>query len=188
MRILSDRLAGVDYLKTNLQPEHVRNPHEVEASVASDERALRKAVQSLGIAPSDRILDVGCGKGAAMRVLLEFPFERVDGLEISPQMAAMAQRNLTKLTGAAGRWQVQVTDARNAESLGMYTHIYLFNPFPGTILTEFMSLITSQCEVPPTIIYANPVASDVLQVLGWTEVESFPTHAGTGIAVYRPSR
>src|SRR5215472_6172731 len=47
-------------------------------------------------APIERtvFLDVGAGKGRAMLVASEYPFLRVEGVELNPKLAGIARRNL----------------------------------------------------------------------------------------------
>jgi cyclopropane fatty-acyl-phospholipid synthase-like methyltransferase len=41
----------------------------------------------LKINSNDRILDIGCAKGSAIRCMLKFPFAAVDGVEISKELS-----------------------------------------------------------------------------------------------------
>jgi SAM-dependent methyltransferase len=56
---------------------------------ARDVERLRPVLA--GLAPTDRILDVGCGTGTLCRLLRD-RFPRIEGLDLSPAMLATAQR------------------------------------------------------------------------------------------------
>ena len=51
------------------------------------------------LAPIERtvFLDVGAGKGRAMLVASEYPFLRVEGVELNPKLADIARRNICPL-------------------------------------------------------------------------------------------
>jgi len=51
----------------------------------------------LNITSNDRILDIGCFKGGAMRCMTKFPFSKIDGIEISDILSNIATKNFEKL-------------------------------------------------------------------------------------------
>ena len=53
-------------------------------------RAQREALDALDLGPRDRLLDVGCGTGAAVRAAAEVA-ERAVGVDLSPKMLAEAR-------------------------------------------------------------------------------------------------
>ncbi len=62
-------------------------------------RQQREALEALELETGDRLLDVGCGTGAAVRAAAEF-VERAVGLDLSPNMLAEARKRATGLSGA----------------------------------------------------------------------------------------
>jgi len=118
---------------------------------------LESAVETLGITASDRIIDLGCGKGAAMIRLSKFPFARIDGLEHSPEWVRIARRNLSRL-GLTKRSTIYCSDAAEFTGLDGYNYVYLFNPFPLSILRSLLENLKSSLNNQPrklTIIYNN---------------------------------
>src|SRR5262245_3087871 len=65
-----------------------------EAHGNSGGPGLEIVLRSLNITPGDSILDIGSGKGGAMITFARWPFRRIDGIEICPDLIAIAQRNL----------------------------------------------------------------------------------------------
>jgi ubiquinone/menaquinone biosynthesis C-methylase UbiE len=65
--------------------------------LASFTRPLREvAVRHLGLEPGSRVLDVGCGTGASFPLLVQAvgPNGEVVGVEISPNLAAIANKRI----------------------------------------------------------------------------------------------
>ena len=69
-------------------------------SLALDRRWRRKVIADLDLPPRANVLDLACGTGDFTVVLLrQFPDARVTGVDITPEMLAIARQ---KLTGSAG--------------------------------------------------------------------------------------
>jgi ubiquinone/menaquinone biosynthesis C-methylase UbiE len=62
-------------------------------------RQQREALEALELKTGDRLLDVGCGTGAAVRAAAEV-VERAVGLDLSPNMLAEARKRATGLPNA----------------------------------------------------------------------------------------
>lgn len=110
----------------------------------SGNRSLKRVIASLGIATSDSIVDIGCGKGGAMITFAEFPFSAIDGIELSPEIARICEKNLSHK--GISNSKVIVGDAREFIDLDRYTHIYMFNPFPCPIMKKVMPNIEASIE------------------------------------------
>lgn len=118
---------------------------------------LESAVETLGITGSDSIIDLGCGKGAAIIRLSKFPFARIDGLEHSEDWVRIARKNLSRL-GLSRRSDIYCADAAKFCDLDGYSHVYLFNPFPLPVLRSVLENLRSSLINRPrtlTIIYNN---------------------------------
>jgi ubiquinone/menaquinone biosynthesis C-methylase UbiE len=61
-------------------------------------RRQREALEALELRAGDRLLDVGCGTGAAVRAAAEV-VERAVGVDLSPKMLAEARERAAGLTG-----------------------------------------------------------------------------------------
>src|SRR5271155_952484 len=89
---------------------------------------LEKILKKLSISQSDRVLDIGCGKGGAMLTLAKYPFERVDGLELSPRLVQIAQHNLGRMR--ISNAEIFSCDAAAFDGLDRDNYFYMYNPFP----------------------------------------------------------
>jgi SAM-dependent methyltransferase len=146
--------------------------------------ALTDALKNLSITASDSVLDIGCGKGGAMLTLARYPFSRVDGLELSPELVRIGSENLTRAGFRKGK--ILEGDAAEFRDLDGYTFFYLYNPFPEPVLALALNnIVDSQRRVPRkiTLIYMTPVGHSVVQGAGFREVQRIE-HAERPIAIY----
>jgi SAM-dependent methyltransferase len=111
-------------------------------------------------------VDLGSGKGKAVLLAARYRFRRAIGVEISPELTAIARQNLESyrgrlscplafITGNAERWEVPT------EPLVVYLH----NPFDATILERVVdSLTRSVCDHPRdvTLAYHAPFQRHVI--------------------------
>ncbi|KPK32837.1 MAG: hypothetical protein AMK70_10005 [Nitrospira bacterium SG8_35_1] len=59
--------------------------------------AFDKIMASFNITPHDAIVDFGCGKGGILISLSKYPFSRITGVEIAPELVEIAKTNIRKL-------------------------------------------------------------------------------------------
>lgn len=160
-----DDLRGLDFLR-NVEPETVGlDPSQSFHYSPTKKKWLRSVLRGMHITGADTIVDVGCGKGAAMRIMLDFPFSRVEGVELSVEMAAIARNNFKRLHYSEDRVAVHNADACDFDELDHFSHIYLYNPFPCSVCERFLQRVLTSLEHRPrrlTIIYNNPVCHDVV--------------------------
>lgn len=184
--ILIDRMRGLDFL-TVVQPEGVGlDSQKAFRSSPSGDKYLWRLLDDLNISSADAITDIGCGKGSAMRTMLDFPFARVDGVELSGEIAAIAQENFRKLK----KNQVHVfsCDATTYNDYDRYNCVYFYNPFPDEIMRRVVDRLIKNIENNDRelfIIYNNPRCHDVIISQGVFERRAiYPDQWGHGIAVY----
>jgi SAM-dependent methyltransferase len=145
---------------------------------------LESIVKTLGISRADCVIDVGCGKGGAMITLARY-FSRVDGLELSERLIPIARQNLRQ--AAASNTQVFHGDAAEFTDFDQYSHIYLSNPFPGTVMRRVLEHVLESLERRPrelTIIYWIPVDDALLAGMGFRKVREFAGRS-LPVAVYK---
>ena len=177
LRNRTDRLRGLDFLGVDagvaleafdfleaVGPEHYGfDPEVVYHSAPSGGRDLVNVFRGLKISPSARLLDIGCGRVSAIRAILKFPFERVDGLEVIPELASIAQKNFRLLNER--RTSIHVADATTFHGYGQYSHFYMFNPFPAEVMEQCLERILTARDAagtPTTLIYVNPLCDSTI--------------------------
>lgn len=86
----------------------------------------------------DVFIDFGAGKGRAVVLASTFPFKRVIGVELVPELAAMARENLRRASKRLRCQQVEIVtaDAPEYSLPDDTTIIHFFNPFEGEILSR----------------------------------------------------
>jgi SAM-dependent methyltransferase len=108
-------------------------------------------------------LDVGAGKGRAMLLASQFPFLRVEGVELNPPLAAIAQANISiwhndLQAEALSPLTLHHADATTHPLPIEPTLAFLFHPFELPILRRFLRHVeTSQAahSKPFDLLYAN---------------------------------
>jgi len=185
VQIIAERLQGLDFTRSVQSSEMGFDPAVVHRSTPSGNKWLVDVLRSLGITPNDSIIDIGCGEGSAMRVMLDFPFSRVDGIEISEPVANIARNNFQRLK--ASRCRVFCCDAANFAEFEQYNIFYLYNPFPASTWSQLLIQLTKlrKPEKEVIIIYNNPTCHNLLvNDGGFIKVAQYPDEWGNGIFVY----
>ena len=122
---------------------------------------LEKVLRALKITPQDAIVDFGSGKGGALITFAKYPFSKITGIELSPDLAAIAEKNLKKL--GLGNVNTIVCDATDFTDLDGYNYFYFFSPFPATIMRAVIKnicLSLARKSRRLVIIYFNPEYPD----------------------------
>lgn len=119
-------------------------------------------------------VDIGAGKGRAMLVASELPFHQVIGIELNPDMADIAQRNLDHWLAAhasdptAPRLapiRIYEQDALTFDFPHNPTLVFLFHPFEAPVLKLLLRRIETQFAKRPgtlDILYVNAECRDLL--------------------------
>jgi tRNA1(Val) A37 N6-methylase TrmN6 len=139
---------------------------------------LDSVLATLSINDLDAIVDFGCGKGGALITLAKYPFFRITGVEISPQLANIARNNLRKLH--ISNVEIAVCDATDFSELDDFSYVYFFNPFPCDVMRIVMNNIKKSLSRVPrkmTIIYLNPACHEtVICDSLFVKLQEFPHH------------
>jgi SAM-dependent methyltransferase len=163
-----DRKAGLDFTIVNYKPKELGlNPKESYSSEPSGNVFLGRVIKDLGVSKNDAIIDVGCGKGSAMRYMLKFPFKVVAGVEISGQLCSIAQKNFEIMN--AKNTIIYHSDATLFEDYDDFNIIYFYNPFPEVIMEKVIKNLAKSLERKPrklTIIYDFPTCHETIIASG----------------------
>lgn len=186
--LLREKLEGVDFSEVVEVEELGLDPSLASHSAPSGNKYLRNVLNQISISTRDAIIDIGSGKGSAMRIMLEFPFHKVDGIELSSQVAEIAQKNFNKLRIPRNRYELFVMDAANFKALDGYNYFYFYNPFSQTVLEKVIENIVSSIERAPRIvfiIYNNPKYNSVIiSERLFNKIAEYPDEWGNKIFLY----
>jgi SAM-dependent methyltransferase len=113
-------------------------------------------------------IDLGAGMGRAMLLAAEMPFREVIGVELHPELAAVAERNIEvwQRTGRAqSPMRVVCGDVSEFEFPPNPCVAYLFNPFREPVLRALLRHIADEFAGRSgqlDLIYANDEFADLL--------------------------
>jgi len=126
--------------------------------------AFDKIMASFNITPHDAIVDFGCGKGGILISLSKYPFSRITGVEIAPELVEIAKTNIRKLN--IKNVDIVCSDAAEFKQLDEYNYFYFFDPFPCSVMQDVMDNIEKSIFEQPRdviIIYLNPHCHELIE-------------------------
>lgn len=136
----------------------------------TDPKSFRRIFEGLKIEFKDfAFVDLGSGKGRALLMASEFPFKKIVGVEFSPELNAVAQKNILRYKNSAQKCSHIETICQDATLYDLPPEpcvLYVFNAFHARIVAEVLRNIERSFDENPReiyFIYANPVHNEVLQ-------------------------
>lgn len=126
-------------------------------------------------------IDLGSGKGRTLLMASDYPFHRIIGAEIIPELHEIALGNLQRYQSDQQKCfglEAWLGDARDFTFPEESMVIYLFNPFPSDTLLVVLQKLGKTLAASPRetyVIYHNLVHEGVfhampfLQEIKWTE-------------------
>lgn len=130
-------------------------------------KTLRKIIAALGPVDAYTFVDLGSGMGRAVLVASEFPFRRIVGVEIAPELHAIACRNLRRYRGPQHCRDIHLVqlDALRYEPSSGET-VFFFNfPFREAFMTRVVGNIERSLETHPRpafLVFVNPETAHVV--------------------------
>lgn len=119
--------------------------------------------------PEWTFVDLGSGKGRALLLASQFPFQEIVGVEFSAQLVGVAQENLAQYRGSHRRCEnmsVICGDATEYRLPPGKLVLYLNNPFRGAVMEQVVANIERSLHESPRqicIIYWNPFCEGMFQ-------------------------
>ncbi len=113
-------------------------------------------------------LDLGSGKGRALLMASDYPFRRILGVELVPELHRVAQDNIRRYHSPGQRCrqiESHCGDAGEFQFPPEPSVLYLFNPFPESLLRQVLAKLETslrECPRPIYLIYHNPLLEAVL--------------------------
>ena len=165
---------------------------QVHAYGPAEWRTLKRALPRSEVTSQDVFVDLGCGLGRVLLMALDYPFKRVIGVELSPQLYAAAEANVANATvSRAEAIEVVLADVREYEVPDDVTFVFLYNPFSGEVFDGAMARVFASFDRAPRrlrIVYRYPLeherllASGRVRVVGEVKdgpLQGFPRRIGT---------
>jgi len=137
-------------------------------------------------------MDFGSGKGLAMLLASWFSFKRIRGVEFSPELHEVCERNIRSFRSDKQKcFDIEdiCADATEVEipaGPGVY---YFFNPFQAPIMRKVLNNIQASYKASPRemyVIYFNPLAPETLNEAGFEQVAEIAGHRIYRKAASRP--
>jgi len=117
-------------------------------------------LDAIGMVPGDRrnftFVDLGSGKGRTLILAAKHGFKRVVGVEFSPDLAAIARKNVEQLEILA---EIVVMDASHFRFPDDNLVIYMYNPFGRSVVSSVVDNIIqwhAQSGKFAFVVYVNP--------------------------------
>ena len=149
----SDRLLGVFH--SGYQPTDPAGFHQMIAAIPVDISGFT-------------FIDLGSGKGRTLMMASEYPFGRILGVELLPELNRVACENLSVYKNEKQLCfaiQSICGDARVFEFPPEPTVLYLFNPLPESGLSTVIRNLEASARNSPRpiiVLYYNPVHEHIL--------------------------
>jgi hypothetical protein len=153
-----DRLLGL--LHSPYQPTEPALFQEMLASLKTDFRDFI-------------FIDIGSGKGRTLLMASDYPFRRIIGVELLPELNRVAQENIRKYKSDSQQCFAVESICRDARDFTLPaepTVLYLFNPLPQSGLVQLLGNLERSLQEHPRpllVIYHNPVLEGVLADRKW---------------------
>jgi SAM-dependent methyltransferase len=124
-------------------------------------------------------IDIGSGKGRALLIASEYPFRKIMGIELMPELNEIAQANIRKLTaGKPEEINIQAIcgDATQFPFPEGPVVVYFFNPLPAVALDIVVTNLVQSLQTNPRpiyVIYANPIwEASIIRTSLFTKIAS----------------
>ncbi len=183
LEIFKDKLSGYDFLSTISPKEIGLDPDKFSRCSPSASKYLFKLLDTLSITNKDTILDIGCGKGSVLNLLINYEFRKISGIEISRELSEICSKNMIKKKDI--RIKVINKDARKFDSYDEYNYFYMYNPCSAEILTPIIRKIKESASNNKTIIYNFPKYEEVLIKNEFKYISTFDDEWGNGIKIFK---
>ena len=135
----------------------------------SDPTLLHEMMAGLDIDFSEFVfLDIGSGKGRVLLMAADYPFQKIIGVELLPELHRVAEENVRKYKSDSQRcFRIETIcyDAADFVFPPEPMVVYLFNPLPEPGLAAFVANLDRSLEENPRrvyVLYHNPILERVL--------------------------
>lgn len=145
-------------------------------------KTFMKAMSGLDLRDAENFafVDFGCGKGRCLLMAARFGFGKIVGVELSPSLAAIAQKNADAFRKRRIGQVLEIQNCPSADAeLPAQPSVYFFyNPFDEKIMRETFELINrdrSDGKFEAYVVYINPRHREPIQNSGFSLLKSGKT-------------
>jgi SAM-dependent methyltransferase len=166
LNILTTDECVAQAINQEFSPDH---PYPGGAHRAIAFTAGRRLLRRLDPGPEDALLDYGCGAGRMVCAAAQYPFRRVIGIEIEPQVHALAEKNARSLRHFQVRPELICADATTYRVPDEITIVFVYNSFGGEVLRSALTRVVESHDRAPRrlrLVYANPKEHEVVVSMG----------------------
>lgn len=118
-------------------------------------------------------VDFGAGKGRAMLLASAYPFRRIIGIELSPELCRIAAGNFGAYKNAKQRCKKLEIVCQNATHFVMPPEssvLYFYNPFDESVMGQVIANLQASLIEHPRHVFVvlyNPVLDDLVGKFDW---------------------
>jgi SAM-dependent methyltransferase len=180
-----DRRYGVDTAGVIVPQDLQGDPryHQSNWYGATSEKLFRQMLAHVKEDFRDFVfVDYGCGKGKPLLLAAQFPFRKIIGIDIWPELLGIARRNVENYSGPrlCTDFEVLEINATNyvppEDIPGIY---YFFDPFQADVMRVVLGKIRESLQRRPRkayVVYCEPDRPDVLEDSGFVELLAKTSH------------
>jgi hypothetical protein len=132
-------------------------------------------------------VDFGSGKGRAVLLAAGYPFKRVVGVELAPELHRIAQRNLLAYPRSEIRCRAIELVCQDAAHYSLPQEpsvLYLYNPFGREVMAPLVARVQRSLKERArdlVVVYSAPLLGEL-----WAQASGFTTlRADSDYAIYR---
>jgi precorrin-6B methylase 2 len=142
-----------------------------------DYSCIQKVLRDLDLKPTDVFVDIGSGKGRAICLAARHLMKGVVGIEISPELCAVAAVNVNSLRGKRTPIAIINQSAVSADYTEA-TVVWMFNPFGAMTLEAVLTKLNNDRKGKPLrIAYCTPAHEALFAKHDWLQlVEKLDTY------------
>jgi len=171
-----DRRFGIDTLETTRDWSLPAVPFGIHYQPTKIAR-LKKIFREFRIRFEEYIfLDLGSGKGRALLIASEFPFKRIIGVEVLPELHVISKKNIRAYKSKTQKCSVIESNCCDATLYQLppeNTVLFLSNPFEHPIVSRVLTNLRESLQSHPRkvyFVYHNPVCHDLIIQSSFLEV------------------
>ncbi len=179
--IRGERKYGIRTIGLDSLPDHLQDQERKHFSIYEPVNYYSATWLLDQLQPADlqtTLLDVGCGRGRVLAMGAVYGFKDMIGIDFSEELC---ERALDVCEGVQDRhpdiqFEIICADARYYDIPERTGVIFLFNPFDGTVMAQFITKVQESLQRrnrPIKVLYANPQFKELWLEAGFKETGSF---------------